>query len=127
MVEHGVKGSIVNISSIVGRTGNLGQANYAASKAGVMGLSATAAKELAKFVSHHISSFPVTDNETAVFIFCFVRHGIRVNSVLPGFISTRMTEAVPDKIKERLLKAIPLNRFGEPEGTYFTNFSTGFV
>ncbi len=51
MVEHGVKGSIVNISSIVGKNGNMGQVNYAASKAGVIGLSATVAKELAKFVT----------------------------------------------------------------------------
>ncbi|CAG0914645.1 unnamed protein product [Notodromas monacha] len=90
MVWHGIQGSIVNISSIVAKNGNIGQSNYAASKAGVLALSSTVAKELA-------------------------RHGIRVNSIIPGFIDTPMTEAVPDKVKDRIIPAIPLRRFGRPE------------
>ncbi|XP_027208452.2 (3R)-3-hydroxyacyl-CoA dehydrogenase [Penaeus vannamei] len=91
LVEHGLKdGAIVNLSSIIGKTGNLGQCNYAASKAAVNGFTKTAARELAKL-------------------------GIRVNSVLPGFTRTPMTETVPDKVIEKLLKLIPLHRVAEPE------------
>ena len=67
------KGSIVNISSLVGKTGNVGQANYSASKAGVIAFTKTAAKELGKF-------------------------GIRVNCICPGFIQTAMTDAVPEHV-----------------------------
>ena len=74
MKENSLPGSIVNIASIVARTGNIGQANYTASKAGVIGFTKTAAKELGKF-------------------------GIRVNVILPGFIKTPMTDVVPDKVK----------------------------
>ena len=73
MKENQLAGSIVNIASIVARTGNIGQANYTASKAGVIGFTKTAAKELGKF-------------------------GIRVNVILPGFIKTPMTDVVPDKV-----------------------------
>lgn len=73
MKEAGQPGSIVNISSIVGKTGNIGQANYAASKAGVIAFTKTAAKELGKF-------------------------GIRVNCVCPGFIQTAMTENLPEHV-----------------------------
>ncbi|XP_063614290.1 estradiol 17-beta-dehydrogenase 8-like [Penaeus indicus] len=91
LAEHGLReGAIVNLSSIVGKTGNLGQCNYAASKAAVNGLTKTAARELAKL-------------------------GIRVNSVLPGFTKTAMTATVPDKVIEKLLKLIPLHRMAEPE------------
>jgi len=90
MKEQKLPGSIVNIASIVGRTGNIGQANYTASKAGVIGFTKTAAKELGKF-------------------------GIRVNVILPGFIKTPMTDVVPDKVKAGLLSAIPLGDFGYPE------------
>ncbi|CAL1533041.1 unnamed protein product [Lymnaea stagnalis] len=83
-------GSIVNISSIVGKNGNVGQANYAASKAGVIGLTKTAAKELS-------------------------RYNIRVNAVLPGFIITPMTETVPDHVMQMIKAMIPLQRFGQPE------------
>lgn len=83
-------GSIVNISSVVGKTGNIGQANYTASKAGVMALTKTAAKELAKF-------------------------GIRVNCICPGFIKTSMTDIVPDHVKQILMVQIPLGEFGLPE------------
>ncbi|KAH3800444.1 estradiol 17-beta-dehydrogenase 8-like [Dreissena polymorpha] len=82
--------SIVNISSISGKAGNLGQANYAASKAGVIGLTKTAAIELAK-------------------------QGIRVNAVLPGFTVTPMTDAVPDKVKQMVTMLIPMGRMGQPE------------
>merc|ERR1712079_120835 len=87
--EQQLSGSIVNIASIVGKTGNIGQANYTASKAGVIGFTKTAAKELGKF-------------------------GIRVNVILPGFIKTPMTDVVPDKVKMGLLSQIPLGDFGDP-------------
>ena len=74
MKEKNVSGSIVNIASVVARTGNIGQANYTASKAGVIGFTKTAAKELGKF-------------------------NIRVNVILPGFIKTPMTDIVPDKVR----------------------------
>ena len=73
MKENQLAGSIVNIASIVARTGNIGQANYTASKAGVIGFTKTAAKELGKF-------------------------GIRVNVILPGFIKTQMSDVLPDKV-----------------------------
>lgn len=82
------RGKIINMSSIVGIAGNLGQANYAASKAGVIGLTKSAAKELAS-------------------------RGITVNAVAPGFIQTDMTDALSDKIKDACIANIPLKRFGE--------------
>jgi len=89
MKDGKIKGSIVNIASIVGKTGNMGQANYSASKAGVIGFTKTAAKELGQF-------------------------GIRVNVILPGFIKTPMTDVVPEKIKDQLIPRIPLGRLGDP-------------
>lgn len=83
-------GRIINISSVVGITGNVGQVNYASSKAGVIGLTKAAAKELA------------------------IR-GITVNAVAPGFIETDMTQQLSDKIKEASIQGIPLKRFGKPE------------
>lgn len=83
-------GKIVNIASIVGITGNAGQANYAASKAGIIGLTKSAAKELSA-------------------------RNINVNAIAPGFISTDMTNSLPDKIKNEYLDTIPLKRFGNPE------------
>lgn len=80
-------GKIINISSVVGIAGNMGQTNYAASKAGVIGMTKTAARELSS-------------------------RGITVNAVAPGFIETDMTESLPDKIKEASIAAIPLGRFG---------------
>ncbi len=82
-------GNIINISSVVGITGNIGQANYSASKAGVIGLTKTSAKEFAK-------------------------RGIRVNAIAPGFIKTDMTDALSDAAKESLQKSIPLGRLGLP-------------
>lgn len=80
-------GSIINISSVVGITGNVGQANYSASKAGLIALTKSMAKE-------------------------YGRRGIRVNAVAPGFIQTAMTEQLSDDIKKETLKQVALNRFG---------------
>src|SRR5690606_34476169 len=83
-------GSIINISSVIGITGNVGQSNYAAAKAGIIGFSKSMAKELAP-------------------------RGIRVNVIAPGFIDTDMTATLDDKIKESILSNIPLKRYGKPE------------
>ncbi len=83
-------GKIINIASASAQIGNIGQVNYAASKGGVISLTKTLAKELARF-------------------------NINVNAVAPGFIETSMTKAVPDKVRDYLLKQIPLNRAGKPE------------
>ncbi|MFQ6091921.1 MAG: 3-oxoacyl-[acyl-carrier-protein] reductase [bacterium] len=83
-------GRIVNISSVVGLVGNPGQANYAASKAGILGLTKTAARELA-------------------------RRGVTVNAVAPGFIETDMTKFLPEEAKKAFLTSIPLGRPGRPE------------
>ena len=82
------RGRIVNISSVVGQIGNPGQANYAASKAGIMGLTKSVAREVA------------------------VR-GITVNAVAPGYIRTEMTESLPEKVRDAFLEQIPLRRIGE--------------
>ncbi len=81
-------GKIVNIASIIGVRGNAGQANYAASKAGIIGLTKTTARE-------------------------FASRNINCNAIAPGFIQTDMTKALPDKAKEELLKGIPLGFLGE--------------
>ncbi|AKU92055.1 3-oxoacyl-ACP reductase family protein [Vulgatibacter incomptus] len=83
------QGCIVSISSIVGAMGNFGQANYAASKAGLIGLTKSLAKELA-------------------------RDRITVNAICPGFMDTPMVRAVPEAVQEKLVAQIPLGRFGEP-------------
>jgi 3-oxoacyl-[acyl-carrier protein] reductase len=83
-------GCIINIASVVGVTGNVGQANYSASKAGLIGLTKTAAKELAS-------------------------RGITVNAIAPGFIETDMTAAMSDKARNAMLDQIPLKRAGYPE------------
>ena len=89
MIEAGF-GRIVNIASFVGQKGNFGQANYAASKAGLIAWTKVAAIELA-------------------------RHDITVNAVCPGFIETEMLLKVDERVRERLLKEVPLRRFGKPE------------
>lgn len=83
-------GRIVNMTSVVGLMGNVGQTNYAAAKAGILGFSKSAAKELAT-------------------------RGITVNMVAPGFIETDMTAVLSDKVREQLVGAIPLGRMGEPK------------
>jgi 3-oxoacyl-[acyl-carrier protein] reductase len=83
-------GRIVNMASVIGLMGNAGQANYAASKAGVIALTKSAAKELAS-------------------------RGILVNAIAPGFIMTRMTDVLPEPVKAEMLNRIPLARFGKPE------------
>jgi 3-oxoacyl-[acyl-carrier protein] reductase len=83
-------GSIINMSSIVGMTGNAGQANYAASKAGILGFTKSIAKEMGS-------------------------RNIRCNAIAPGFIETDMTENLDDKVKEGYLQNIPMNRLGKAE------------
>ena len=83
-------GAIINMSSVVGVSGNTGQANYAASKAGVIGFTKATAKELAS-------------------------RGITCNAIAPGFIQTAMTDGLSDKVKEEAFSSIPLKRFGMPE------------
>jgi len=83
-------GRIVNMASVSGLMGNAGQANYAASKAGVVGLTKTVAKEMAK-------------------------RKVTCNAVAPGFIKTDMTDALPEKVREQVKQLIPAGRFGQPE------------
>lgn len=80
-------GTIINMASVVGVTGNIGQANYAASKAGIIGLTKSAAKELAQ-------------------------RGITCNAIAPGFVETDMTDVLAEETKQEMLKAIPLKRYG---------------
>jgi 3-oxoacyl-[acyl-carrier protein] reductase len=84
------EGNIISIASIVGVMGNAGQANYAASKAGVIGFTKTVAKEYAK-------------------------RGIKANAIAPGFIATAMTDELSDKVKEEMMKQIPMGKLGTPE------------
>jgi NAD(P)-dependent dehydrogenase (short-subunit alcohol dehydrogenase family) len=83
-------GRVVNMTSVIGQIGNFGQANYAASKAGVAAFTKSLAKELAG-------------------------RGITVNAIAPGFIETEMVSGIPDKVKQKLLSQIPLARFGTAE------------
>ena len=100
-------GRIINISSIVGRIGNIGQSNYAAAKAGLIGLTKTLARE-------------------------YARKGVTVNAIAPGFIKTRMLDAVPDKTMESLLDKTPVGRLGDPMEIaaavlYLASPSAGFI
>ena len=82
-------GRIVNISSVSGQTGNFGQVNYAAAKAGLHGFSMSLAREVA-------------------------RKGVTVNSVSPGYVETPMTRAMPDEVRERTVASVPVGRIGQP-------------
>jgi len=84
------QGNIVSISSVVGQRGNYGQTNYAAAKAGIIGFTKSLAKEVGKF-------------------------GVRVNAICPGFVQTRLTESVPEQVKQTVLRLTALGRFGKPE------------
>jgi len=84
------EGRVINISSVIGLRGNIGQANYAASKAGIIGLTKSVAKEVG-------------------------RYGITVNAIAPGFINTSMTEKLQEKEKEKFISQIPAGRMGKPE------------
>lgn len=83
-------GKIINMSSVSGVTGNAGQVNYSAAKAGVIGITKSTARELAS-------------------------RNVNVNAIAPGFIETDMTNAISDKVKESAKKQIPIGRFGKPE------------
>lgn len=100
-------GSIINIASIVGMMGNAGQANYAASKGGLIAFTKSLARE-------------------------FAPRGIRVNAIAPGFIATEMTDKIPEKIREEMVNSIPLGRMGQPEDVargvvFLASPSAGYV
>ena len=84
------QGAIINLSSVVGLTGNVGQANYAASKAGLIGFTKSVAREVAP-------------------------RGVRVNAIAPGFIESDMTDVIPEKMQEAILAGIPMKRIGKAE------------
>ncbi|PIZ89338.1 MAG: 3-oxoacyl-ACP reductase, partial [Candidatus Nealsonbacteria bacterium CG_4_10_14_0_2_um_filter_37_10] len=84
------QGKIISISSLVGERGNFGQTNYAAAKAGIIGFTKSLAKEVGRF-------------------------GVTVNAIAPGFIETKLTESMPEEIKQLVLKLTALSRFGRPE------------
>jgi len=100
-------GRIINIASVVAFMGNPGQANYSASKAGIVGLTKTIAKEYAS-------------------------RALTVNAVAPGFISTAMTEALPENVKQEMMKAIPMSRFGTARDVanvvfFFASPESGYI
>jgi len=101
MVERG-SGRIINVSSIIGEIGNIGQANYAASKSGLFGLTKTFAREAAFLLER---SGKLSEDSV----------GVTVNTVTPGYTYTEMVAAVPEKVLDRLKGQIPLRRFGRPE------------
>jgi acetoacetyl-CoA reductase/3-oxoacyl-[acyl-carrier protein] reductase len=101
MVARG-SGRIINLSSLVGETGNIGQANYSASKSGLFGLTKTLAREAAYQLAK-------AGNNTEDGI------GLTVNTVTPGLIATEMAAAIPDKVIEKLKQQIPVGRLGQPE------------
>ena len=101
MIERG-SGRIVNISSIIGETGNIGQANYAASKSGLFGLTKTLALEAAHQLKR---AGKLTDDGV----------GVTVNTVAPGFIATEMIDHIPEKVLDAIKEKIPVGRLGRPD------------
>jgi acetoacetyl-CoA reductase/3-oxoacyl-[acyl-carrier protein] reductase len=101
MIERGT-GRIINISSIIGSTGNIGQANYAASKSGLFGLTKTLAREACFQLA---KAGKLTEDSI----------GLTVNTVAPGFIATEMLEHIPDKVLDRIKAQIPTGRLGRPD------------
>ncbi len=104
-VEHMISrgsGRIINVSSVIGETGNIGQVNYAASKSGLFGLTKSLAKEAVFQLSR--AQRPVGDGI-----------GLTVNAVTPGFIATDMLATIPDKVLDRIRGQIPVGRLGKPE------------
>ena len=100
-------GKIINISSVVGLSGNAGQVNYSASKAGIIGITKSAAKELSS-------------------------RGITVNAIAPGFICTDMTQALPEQVKEKIWAQIPMGGFGDPQdvaaaAAFFASEEAGYI
>jgi NAD(P)-dependent dehydrogenase (short-subunit alcohol dehydrogenase family) len=101
MIDRG-SGRIINISSIIGETGNIGQANYAASKSGLFGLTKTLAREAAYQLA---KGGKLTEDSI----------GVTVNTVAPGYIATEMLESIPEKVLDKIKAQIPLRRLGRPD------------
>ncbi|MFD6857531.1 3-oxoacyl-ACP reductase family protein [Rhodococcus sp. NPDC060090] len=101
MLERGT-GRIVNVSSVIGETGNIGQANYAASKAGLFGLTKTLAKE----ATFHLGKAGLLTPDSI---------GVTVNTVTPGFVATDMVDSIPEKVLSRITDSIPVKRLADPQ------------
>jgi NAD(P)-dependent dehydrogenase (short-subunit alcohol dehydrogenase family) len=122
MIERG-SGRIINISSIIGETGNIGQANYAASKSGLFGMTKSFAREACFQLAR---AEKLTDDSI----------GVTVNAIAPGFIATEMVEHIPERVLERIKAQIPVGRLGRPDeiarvvhflASDYSSFITGAV